>query len=221
MRQLLVLSILLVVLTACTGSACKGNYFEYKAGQCCLDVNQNGICDSDERGPHMIDGSSNTAGTSVASASNDTAPCQASETMTTLQNVNSYSEARVALASSSYTNAGTNAGYDSTSAQIIMQLPDAQLSKDYEIYKYRGRFVLCDPCPANESLRPITQAVARHAFGVEVRTMADFKKVLIDQHVKSGEETAAIQLAQMTDEQFGQLMGGNYVERPDGLWMCS
>jgi hypothetical protein len=164
----------------------------------------------------MIDGSINTAGTSATSAENDTGPCQQNETMQPLPNVNSYSEARVALAGFY-----TNAGYDSTHVQIGTQLSDEQLAKAYEIYQYRGRYVMCEPCPDNGSLGPITPVVTKGFGGVEIKTLADFKKGLIDAYVKSGNETAAIQLAQMTDEQFGQLMGGNYVERPDGLWTCS
>jgi len=43
--------LLFVLLAGCisTGPQCRSPYIEYKKGNCCLDVDNNGICDNDEK----------------------------------------------------------------------------------------------------------------------------------------------------------------------------
>jgi len=56
MKQTILLLILVILLAACTQSTqseplCKSPYIEYKVGDCCLDANDNNICDTDEKQP--------------------------------------------------------------------------------------------------------------------------------------------------------------------------
>lgn len=50
MKCVVELLLVLILLSGCigTGSTCKSPYIEYKKGDCCLDANENSICDREE-----------------------------------------------------------------------------------------------------------------------------------------------------------------------------